>query len=246
MEHALDINTLFGPLPAASVDLSVDDLQTLMRKHGVGACCTLSTIGMLLDHNTGNAATLAACSENPALIPAATVNPIAYFGGEGPAMQFAEDGIKLVRFFPAPQGWPFAFAPFRTLIATLAARRLTVMVNLDGPGTATQLVDSLGSQISVTTDCPIVLADVDDRQISEVVAVMRLHPDIHVETSGLSAAGAVKLLVAAVGADRVLFGSGAPAKPLAGALAAVRHAGLSEHDRERVLGANARALLGIA
>jgi predicted TIM-barrel fold metal-dependent hydrolase len=241
MVGSVDVNTLFGPLPAASVDLSVDDLQALMRKHGVAGCCTMSTIGMLLDHNTGNAATRAACSESDTLMATATVNPIAYFGGEGPAMQFAEDGLKLVRFFPASQGWPFAFAPFRTLVRTLAARDLVVMVHLDGPGTATQLVDSLAG-----AEARIVLADVDDRQISEAVALMRQNPLLYVETSHLSAAGAVKLLVAAVGADRVLFGSGAPERPLAGALAAVRSAGLSEADMGRVMGANARALLEMA
>ncbi len=240
MDQSLDINTLYGPLPAASVDLSIDDLQALMGKHGIAACCTLSTIGVLLDHNAGNAATMAACREVQRLVPAATVNPIAYFGGEGPAMQFQEDGFKVVRFYPAWQGWPYLFAPFRTLLSTLAARDIPVIVHLDGPGSATQLLDCVG-------DIPIrlVLADVDDRQVSEAVALMRQHPNLFVETSGLSATGAVKLLVAAVGAERVLFGSGAPARPLGSALASIRHAGLSEHDLARVMGLNARALLGI-
>lgn len=241
MQNSLDINTLFGPLPNASVDLSVDDLQALMRRHGIASCCTLSTIGMLLDHNTGNAATLAACREIPSLIPTATVNPMAYFGGEGPAMQFVEEGFRLVRFFPASQGWPYAYAPFRVLMGTLASRGIPAMVHLNGPGSATQLMDSLSG-----IEGRIVLADVDDRQISEVVALMRTHPTLYVETSGLAAAGAVKLLVAAVGADRLLFGSGAPAKPLGGALAAIRHAGLPDADVARIMGSNARALLGLA
>ena len=241
MDKWLDINTLFGPLPSASVDLSIEDLQSLMRKHGISACCTLSTIGVLLDHNTGNAATLAACREVSCLIPAATVNPIAYFGGEGPAMQFQEDGFKIAHFFPSWQGWPYAFAPFRTLLSTLAARDMPVIVHLDGPGSATQLLDSVGD-----IACRLVLADVDDRQVSEAVALMRRHPGLLVETSGLSATGAVKLLVAAVGAERVLFGSGAPAKPLGSALASIRHSGLSDADMERIMGQNARSLLGLA
>lgn len=240
IDNALDINTLFGPLPNASVDLSVDDLQELMRRHGIAACCTLSTIGMLLDHNTGNAATLAACREMPALIPTATVNPIAYFGGEGPAMQFVEDGFRLVRFFPASQGWPYAFAPFRTLMGTLASRGIPILIHLNGPGSVTLLMDSLTG-----IEGRIVLADVDDRQIAEAVALMRLHPNLYVETSGLSAAGAVKLLVAAVGSERVIFGSGAPARPLGGALAAIRHSGLSDADLARIMGGNARSLLGL-
>src|SRR5205085_2487047 len=84
MDGIVDINTLFGPLPSAAADLSIDDLTTLMTEHEVAVCCTLSTIGFLLDHNSGNAATRAACSENSRLIPVATINPQAYFGGDGP------------------------------------------------------------------------------------------------------------------------------------------------------------------
>src|SRR5215831_13621882 len=116
MSDIIDINTLFGPMPAAASDLSVDELSGLMEKHSVRACCTLSTIGLLLDHQMGNAATRAACGENPRLLPAATVNPQTYFGEEGPFTRFAADGFKLVRFFPGAQGWEPDYAPFVALV----------------------------------------------------------------------------------------------------------------------------------
>src|SRR5918911_145496 len=112
MDDIVDVNTLFGPLPAAATDLSVEDLAALMRRHGVRACCTLSTVGLLLDHNSGNAATRAACSENPSLVPVATINPQSYFGGNGGQTRFREDGFKLARFFPGLQGWDAVYAPF--------------------------------------------------------------------------------------------------------------------------------------
>ena len=71
MDEIVDINTLFGPLPAASADLNVDSLLTLMQKHSVRAACTLSTLGLLLDPTIGNSATKAACVEHPELMPVA-------------------------------------------------------------------------------------------------------------------------------------------------------------------------------
>lgn len=240
MSDILDVNTLFGPLPVSSTDLPVDELLELMQRHDIGACCTMSTVGMLLDHTTGNAATLAACRETPTLLPAATVNPLCYFGGEGPAEQFVQDGFRLVRFFPAVQGWPLHFAPFRTLLRTLAARHIPAMVDVTEPGMATQLADLMDG-----LDCRIILAGVDDRQVAEAIAVLRAHRNFYVETSGLVAVGALKLLVAGVGVERVLFGSSAPGKPMGSALAVVRHSGLSAQDQSAVLGVNARAVLGL-
>ena len=49
MSDIIDINTLFGPLPAAASDLTVDDLMGLMGRHSVKSCCTLSTIGDVLE-----------------------------------------------------------------------------------------------------------------------------------------------------------------------------------------------------
>ncbi len=238
MSEILDVNTLFGPLPASSTDLPVDELLALLQKHAISACCTMSTVGMLLDHTSGNAATLSACRDTPSLLPVATVNPLCYFGGEGPAEQFVEQKFRLVRFFPSAQGWPIRFAPFRTLVRTLAARKLPIMVNVTEPGMATDLADMMDA-----LECRVILAGVDDRQIAEAISVLRAHRSFYVETSGLTASGALKLLVAGVGAERVLFGSAAPGRPMASALAVVRHSGLSAEDQAAILGANAKAVL---
>src|SRR5438105_5908305 len=106
MDEIVDVNTLFGPLPVASADLSVDALTSLMQPHHIGTAFTLSTLGLLLDPTVGNAATRAACSEHSELLPVATLNPTMYFGDTASVLRLASDGFRLVRFFPAAQGWP--------------------------------------------------------------------------------------------------------------------------------------------
>src|SRR5258708_6472142 len=106
MDDIVDINTLFGPLPAASVDLAVDALLDMMSVQNVGTACTLSTLGMLLDPMVGNAATRAACSEHSQLKAVATLNPTMYFGDDGMSQSLKSEGFHLVRFFPGQQGWP--------------------------------------------------------------------------------------------------------------------------------------------
>src|SRR5205823_8399042 len=134
MPEIIDINTLFGPWPAAATDLAVDGLLASMKQHGINAACTLSTVGLLLDHNTGNSATKAACAESPALIPVATINPQSFFGGDGPHARFKADGFELVRLFPGVQGWHPFYAPFTAILKSLDPDAMPVMIDIDVPG----------------------------------------------------------------------------------------------------------------
>jgi len=231
---------MFGPMPAGASDLSVDELQQMMTKHGIGSCCTLSTVGLLLDHNAGNGATRAACSENSALIPVATINPQSYFGQDGAFLKFKADGYRLVRFFPGPQKWVTNYAPLTVLAKRLEVEGLPIMVDISQPGMASSLVDSLVSHPS-----SLILAGVDHRTASEAVALMRAHARVYIETSQLNAVGAIKTIIDAVGADRVLYGSGAPLRPMASGLNVIKFAGLSDDQLAKVLGGNARQLLEI-
>ncbi len=241
MDDIVDINTLFGPLPIGSSDLTVDDLRALMRKHHVGAACTLSTLGLLLDTTIGNAATRAACGEHPELLPVATVNPTMFFGDTEALLRQQADGFCMLRFFPTAQGWPLDYAPFRALLESLRPTGLPVMVNVEQPGEITALTRVLEGYPS-----PVILSGVDVMTLAEAVAALRLFANWHIEISRLLAPGNIQLVAATVGAARLLFGTGAPSHPIASVLNTLRHAEISEEDRRQILGANARRLLNKA
>lgn len=240
MDEIIDVNTMFGPMPSGAADLSVDELAGMMRTHGVRAACTLSTVGLLLDHNVGNAATKAACGEAGNLLPVATINPQTYFGSDAAISRFKADGFKMVRFFPAMQHWDAAYAPMVVLAKRLEVEGLPIMVDVDRPGVASRLAQAL-----VAHPASLILAGVDETMIAETIALMRAHARIFVETSRLIAVGALAQIVESVGAERILYGSGAPLQPMASVLGVLRHAGLSDQQRAQVLGGNARALLGV-
>ncbi|MEP6756443.1 MAG: amidohydrolase family protein [Chthonomonadales bacterium] len=240
MSQIIDINTMFGPHPSAAADLSVDELQSMMEKHGVGTCCTLSTVGMLLDHNSGNAATKAACSESKHMLPVATVNPQMVFDLEGPFTKFKADGYCMVRLFPDWQGWQPDYAPAIAIAKRLEVEGLPLYVEIDGSGTATRLVNALVAHPSA-----LILGGITQETVAEAIVLMRSHARIYVETSQLVAVGAIRQVVESVGAERLLYGSGAPARPMASGLAAVKHAGLNAAQSEKVLGRNAAELLGV-
>jgi predicted TIM-barrel fold metal-dependent hydrolase len=236
-DSIVDVNTLFGPLPAASVDLTVEVLLDLMAAGGVNSACTLSTLGLLLDPNVGNAATRAACSEYPQLIPTATLNPTSFFGDAGPVQRLQNDGFRLVRFFPAVQEWPIVYQPFGSLLEILAESNLPIMINVAQPGQITALESFVGSYPI------IVFSGVDPALLPEAIAALRKKSGWMMETSRLTAIGSIKQVVNSVGPERLLFGTGAPAQSLSGALAALQHAGITDEQRQLILSENAGRIL---
>src|SRR5579872_1662449 len=241
MDDIVDINTLFGPLPAASADLPVDALLDLMGKHRVSAACTLSTLGILLDPVLGNAATRAACGEQQNLIPVATLNPAMFYGDTGSLSRLASEGFRLLRFFPAAQHWKIDFAPFHWLLTHIQDTGLPVMVNIEGPGEITDLMRALRAH-----EGAVVLAQVDHSNLAEAIAALHMFPNWHIETSNLLAPGCLRLATDRVGPDRLLFGTGAPAHPIASGLHTIRFAGIDQETIDKILGANARRLLNLA
>ena len=238
MDDIVDINTMFGPLPAASADLAVDALTDLMQTHQVTAACTLSTLGILLDPILGNSATRAACEEQSILIPVATLNPAMFYGDTTALNHLVDDGFRLLRFFPSEQNWKIDFAPFHWLLTHVQDTGLPVMVNIEAAGEITGLTRALRGH-----EGTVILARVDYGTLAEAIAALHMFPNWHIETSRLLAPGCLHLAVDRVGADRLLFGTGAPARPIASGLHTVRYAGLDQSTVDMILGANARRIL---
>ena len=234
----IDVNTLFGPHPTASSEMSVDDLIAMLQKHQISKACTLSTLGGVFDANLGNTATRAACSEHPELIPVATVNPTTYFSDPEPIYKLKQDGFKMVRLFPADQGWPINFAPFSALVHALKVTGLPLMIRVGKLGEISDLMRVLEGFTA-----PLVLEGVDITLLPEAISAMKSHGNWYVETSNLLASGAIGRVAEIVGAQRILLGTGAPFHPIAGVMNTIRLARFSEADSALVLGGNAARLL---
>jgi predicted TIM-barrel fold metal-dependent hydrolase len=117
---------------------------------------------------------------------------------------------------------------------------MTLFVSAAANGTATQLVRLLGD-----SGVAVVLLDVGYGAMAEAIAAARACPALHIETHRVNTPGGIEVLASAAGADRLLFGSEAPACAIAPPLGMVRRADLPEPDRNRILGGNLAGLLGM-
>ena len=225
----IDSNTMFGIHPAHKLDMSPERLIRDMDRHRIAGSLTLSTIGVFHDHVIGNMATLEAAKANNRLVPVATVNPKAYFGEDLSSIR--SQGFKIVRFFADADS-----TVFTAILKQLAPLKLPIML------------DEITHHASRITDypAPIILCSVTNDTLSEALAIMAENPNIVLETHAMTALGALETAVGKVGADRVIFGSGAPILSVTASLSYVLSAELSDEDKAKILGGNIRRILEAA
>jgi predicted TIM-barrel fold metal-dependent hydrolase len=234
----IDCNTLFGFWPREKVDLSVDTLMAAMKARGVARSVTFSAKAMLYDTGEGNDDTVAVCASRPELLPAVVLDPRQYPACLEEVRRRLGQGARVFRFYPDQHGYPGDFAPVAELLPLLG--NSVVMVSAVRPGMATAL-----ARWSAEFGGPLVLAELGAEVLGEALAVMRGAERLYLETSGpgLEGAGTLELAVRTVGAERILFGSGAPLIGLGSALQSLEYAEISDPDRAAILGGNMERLL---
>ena len=235
----LDAFTLFGPVPPrGAAQPGTDALVERMEKHGVAGAITTSTRGLYDATAAGNRETIARCQEaGGALQPAAILDPRLALGAQ------ATTGARMLCVMPATQRWPLPFAPLDELLRTLAANgtKVPIFCEVTSVGDATRFRDAFAA--SGWADTAILFGSCAGDALLETIAVAQSNPNISLVTNGVRGIGAIEMAVGALGANRVVFGSGAPARSLGAALALIRRSELTAADQELVLGGNAKRIL---
>ena len=213
-----------------------------MDRNGVAGAVTSSLDGLTHNDAEGNRATLALCGGEPRLLPAAVVMPGRYLEWRSHLEEALDAGCLLVKLFVDEHRWTASAQRFRDVVAALAGRPFPPPLLLCAPP---------GEEIAPFADAtagtgvPVILAGTNYATLGECLAVMERHPHVFLETSRAASPATVEVVAQAVGPGRLVFGSGAPLRPVAGALHAVLGAALSDREKGLILGGTLAGLLRI-
>jgi predicted TIM-barrel fold metal-dependent hydrolase len=246
-----DVNACFGHWPYWDLrDKTPRDLVRLMDRAGIERAACLSLRGVLIDWAQGNAETLRAATEFPdRLVPVATISP--YPDGNGERLREALDaGARMVRLYPSFHSYRLD-SEFVDDVCNVAGKCGAPVMIPTRPMMNWRFqaipVEAIGAVIQRHPDTRFILSG--PNYLVEYQAVVRLMsrcPKVACETSCFQGFGAVRGLVDVVGAERVLFGTGAVLNYPACNVAKLTGADLNETQRAAIASENARTLLDLS
>jgi predicted TIM-barrel fold metal-dependent hydrolase len=233
--ETIDAFTCIGLQPEDDRDLGTDILLAQMSVEGIGyaLCCSFNAIRY--DSEIGNRELLTTCLLNPHLLPVAVINPAPFYNIDTLITLYKQLGFLGLRFVPYRQGWSLDCEPFHRAVYLYSELGLPISVELGASGDATKL-----SHLAGGLEIPVILANVTYATLGEAMAVLEAHENLYLEASRLVSPGIVEILVARLGAERLLFASGAPAWQIAPSLEIIRQADINASAKTAILGGNAR------
>ncbi len=250
----IDVNAFIGKWPYWPVRSSApDEVAAELAGWGIERAAICSTRSVFVHCEDGNGEVEAAARAHPdCFLPWACLGNLestrAIARQEYDFKGYTRRGFRGLRLYPQHHSYQPLYAPFVDAILEQAvARRWPVLLPLRiimNWGMPVLDLDTMEQLVVRHPRVRWILAGINYLyELQLAVSLMRRYETVHLETSCVMGYDSVARLVEKCGAERILFGSGAPLQHGAAALSKILHARLSDTLRERILGGNARRLM---
>ena len=239
----VDVFGSFGPAhgTAATAGASLETLVKERVAHGIRLTLAWSLLAPVADGDTGNRlAAEAAADPVNGLAAIAVVGP----RRTGDATRRVQEARRAGAVGYRLDGWAGAGLPSDAVTELLraiatAGRPLLVPIGRSA---------SAGAIGAATADLgiPVVLLGAHYSTIVDDLASAVRYPHLHLETSAMAHFRAIETAVRTIGHERVLLGTGSPARAAASPIGAVLLSSVSDVAKRAILGGNAVRLFGLA
>jgi predicted TIM-barrel fold metal-dependent hydrolase len=248
-----DCNTWLGRpmnLPAGfhgPADFSAAALLAAMDRAGIGRALVWHAAQRDADPVTGNQLLRQAVAAHAnRLVPCWAILP-PDTGELGDLDAFfdsaKEAGVRAFRAFPDINRYLLRYETMGEILDRMVEARLPLMLTVPGPVSwegVYQLMSDAPELILILTNMGVWGSDRYFRPL------LRVYPDVYVETNGHIVDGGIESLVETSGAGRLLFGSGYPEQYHGAMMLALAHAKIAQEDKRAIASGNLARLLGEA
>jgi len=245
-----DINAFFGPWQFWPLrHPGIEDVLRLMDRHGIDHAAITSLRGLYGERREANAETLAAArAHGDRLTPLAVLSPM-NGGGAAELRALAGQGFRGVRLYPLLHAYRL-YDPFADEVCEAAAELHIPAIVCTRPMMnfrfATYPIEEVGALAERHPAAQFILSGPNYlTEFRAAVIVMQRCPNVAIELTCMQALEALRRTAEAVGAHRVLFGTGMPLHYPACNVAKLTSAKVSDTVREAVSAGNARRMLGL-
>ncbi len=239
----MDVLGSFGPAhgTAATAGASLDALVSEREAHGIRLTLASSLLAPVADGDTGNRLASEAAAD-----PANGLAAIAVIGARrtGDAARRVHGAQRAGVIGYRLEGWDAAGPPSDAVTEVLRAIAVSgrpLLVPIGRPGSAS-VIGAATSGLGI----PVVLLGAHYAHIVDDLAAAVRYPHLHLETSAMAHFRAIETAVRTIGHERVLLGTGSPARAAASPIGAVLLSSVSEAAKRAILGGNAVRLFSLA
>ena len=251
-----DINAFIGKWPYWPVRSgSAAEVAEELADWGIDRAAICSTRSIFVHWDDGNCEVEQACAQHPdRFVPFACLGtlelshalPVRDYDFAG----YAARGFRGVRIYPQHHSYHPLYEPFvDRLLEEAVTRGWPVMLPLRlGMNWALPSLDlaTIHELVLGHPRATWVLSGINYlHEFRMAVSLMRRLETVHVETSCVMGFAGIAKLVAECGAERILFGSGAPIQHGGAGVEKILRADIADSAREAILGGNAQRLLGL-
>ncbi|MGQ9454810.1 MAG: amidohydrolase family protein [Armatimonadota bacterium] len=234
----IDCDTFFGAQANCAADTSAYVLVEALRSDGISHSIAYDLKARTYDVIEGNNRTLEVSRAYPEILPAASIDPRSFNRLEEEISRIAKLGFVVVRVFPESQGWSVDSVLFSRVVKACDENEIALMVNAESPGKASAIVER-----SCNTNIPIILVGANYNVLAEVFSAAIARPNTYVSTQYFVTPGIIEMGIGALGANRLVLGTGAPEFSCRPAINMVLGADISEEDKAKILGGNILSII---
>jgi predicted TIM-barrel fold metal-dependent hydrolase len=201
-----DAHRLLGPLPFDDVPSATPaGLLVELDRLAVRAAYVTHTRSLFADPAGGNEILFAQTRGQDRLHPVPVVIPGWVPSTVDELAGWRADGVRMVRLCPSRHRFDLAGPVAARWLTGIAAAGLVMVIDLDETTPA-----ALRAVAAQHPALAVLLVNPGFRRLRELAELLGAAPRLYVETGTLNTQGGVEWLAAQGGADRLVFGTGAP------------------------------------